>query len=420
MSIGIGLGAFVDGFAKGQQIRQGWDAAKERKDAQQRETTNRQALEKIETDTQAQFNASVESGAAKPDQFDSFWKDYALPRRKMEMLRQGDIAGARQLEEWGQSDAALKGGRLFSSAMLKAQTGDAGGALADVIKAGQVAGYIEHGYELEGQDEIQDADGNTVGYRLKVKTGEGKSIEQDIAVGDIPQMISTFANPDAAWASQLEARKAAAKKDEERAEKSSDRAIGLEDYETKKQIDQRYEKPKAPEAGKQAEIYRKAREDRVKNDLEFGDLSAEEQDRIIREDLAASDRYEAERAPQPAPESMPGLGGAVAPAPAAQAAPPAAAPQKMIVDQVTGKPVPMSQPQQQAPAPGMAPAAAQAPSGPSRQQIVAEAAAYIAKGGDPQQVSRQLKQAGISEDEWAPEIRTALQRQPAGQPGLAQ
>jgi hypothetical protein len=332
MSLGVGLGAFVSGFRDGYGMRR-------QIDADRRADKDRKAMEAIDTDAKTEFDRRVAAGEAEKDQFESFWLDYALPKKRNELLRQGDVAGARQLQEWGESDAALKGGKLFSSALLKAQTGDAEGALQDVISAGKIKGYIEHGYEVLGQEPITDASGNVVGYRLKIQDGDGKKIEQDIATADLPRLIATFANPEAAFASQLAAQQEKKKKADE-----------LTEYEDKKKIDQKY---KADPEGD----YAKAREARLKNDLDFGDLSPEEQDKVIRADLEAGSKYAAER----------GGGGAESDAPANFSAPPAAG-GKRIVDTVTGEEVPVTPNEA---APGLSPK----PDGVERRPLPAPAEA---------------------------------------------
>lgn len=407
MSFGIGLGAFVDGFSKGVAARQQLDAQREKRQ-------NKAALAKIDTDAQAAFDEKVAAGEEQPDAYDDFWKTYALPRKKAELIRQGDYEGAKKLEEWGNSEAALKGGRLFSSAMLKAQTGDAAGALRDAIKAGQVKGYIDHGYELLGQEDIKDEAGNTVGFRLKVKMPDGKEVDQDIAVGDVPRVVATFANPEAAWETQRAA-----------ADEKRKRAEGLEDYEAKKKIDQRYK------SGDDEEAYRKVAADLAKNDLDWSSRSPEEQDRMIRDRLDAAKKYASQNR---AADSAPGLG----------APEPAQAPdERVIVDEGTGDVVPTpSRSSPPAPQPvdpeqvssiGLGqetPAAAPTPTPrpakqPSRRQMtkqdhIADAADYMRRGGNPETIAMRLMNAGIAEKDWPEPVRSAImkRRQTEGPIGL--
>lgn len=394
MSFGIGLGAFMDGFERGAGIR-------DRLDERKRVKENRANLANIETDAKQQFDQAVEQGHLEADQFDEFWMKYALPKRRNELLRQGDVAGARALQEWGESDEARKGGRLFGSAMFKAQTGDAAGALQDAIKAGQVKGYIDHGYELVGQDEIRDAAGTLLGFRLRVKDAEGNEVEQDVTVDDVPRIVSTFANPDSAWQSQVATRERQTKRNED-----------LEDFEAKEGIKARHAKSSNPDY---VERYQKVREDLAKNDLDFNDLSEDEQDKRVRGVLESAERYAGERgAPGIAPE---------------RAAPAAAPRRPMIVDEKTGEPVPVA-PDQQAPAakaavapdevaeparggaaPGISGAARPAPAArraPSRAELIAEAADHIKKGGNPEAIAQRLLNAGVAREEWPATLRATI------------
>jgi len=384
--LGIGLGSFVQGMEAGIGMRERIDEGKARRAERQRIQDNRAALDNIETETRQSFDQAVDKGEATADQFEEFWMRYALPKRTNELLRQGRTDEARQLKEWGESDAARRGGKLFSSALLKAQTGDHEGALRDVIESGKIKGYIEHGYEVTGQQPIVDESGNTVGYRLTIRDGDGEPIEQDIAVADIPRLISTFANPDSAWASQVEARQKAAEADDKQRRE-------LDTHEKKKQIDQRYK------GDDHAATYRKAREERMKNDLSFADLSPEEQDKAIRADLEAAESYAKSRTGTPEGDAL-----GLAPKPGG----------KVVVDRKTGKAVPP--PQDPGPT-GIRgePRRAAAPTAPgkrahSRDDIIRDAADHIRAGGNPDYIAQRLLNAGIAEAEWPQELRGALKR----------
>ena len=429
MSFGIGLGAFMDGMEGGMRMREQIDSSRQRRD-------NKARLDEIDTDARKAFDTQVEQGAATPEQFDKFWMDYALPRRRNEMLRQGDLAGAKALDEWGKSDEVRQGGRLFASALLKAQTGDPAGALQDAIRAGEVKGYIEHGYELMGQDEIQDAQGNTVGYRLRVKGPDGREIEQDVATGDVARVVSTFANPEAAWESQVAARNA----QRERGEK-------LEDFESQEEIRARHRGQSTPDY---EERYRKAREDLAKNNLDFSDMSPQEQDAMVRDVLDQAESYGRERTGQGGRPGQRGGGG-----------------EQVIVDSQTGQPVRPGQeelgedPALAAPGLGSDPATeaeqtrasgggiggffrdamrrggenlakdpwrkpegagpSTAETGPNARRaapdhdsIVNQAASEIGRGGDPQSIARRLQQAGVSPSAWPAELRGMLNQRAPG------
>jgi hypothetical protein len=256
-NLGIGLGAFTQGLTQGLGIRRQMDQdaedKKDREDQRARQAKldaeheqdraydlrqrdraekNQDAVDAINEDARTEFQKEVADGTVKAGDFDAFYDQYYMPKMRNELLLQGDMQGAKALQDWSDSEGARKGRKLFSQAIMKAQAGDPGGALDDAIAAGKVQGYLDHDYEISDKEEIKDASGNLVGYRVTLKS-DGKEVHQDIALDDVPTVVATFANPDEAWRSQQAA--AASKKK---------RAEDLQDYGTKKAIDAQYDAPK--------------------------------------------------------------------------------------------------------------------------------------------------------------------------------
>jgi hypothetical protein len=409
MSIGVGLGAFVQGMNAG-------ISARDRIDAQRERRANKQALGMIDAQTQEAFQEGVQSGEFNPDQFDQFWQQYALPKYSAELMRQGEYEKAKYLEEWGASSAARRGGKLFASSLMKAQTGNAEGAIKDAIKAAEVNGYIERGgLELQGYEPLKDGDGNVIGYRFKLDTPEGDPIEQDVMTEDLPNMLARLINPVAAFQSQVE-------QTSEKKKSEAERAAELEDYEKKKSIDQKYKDP----GDKDAKAYKAARDSRMENDFEFQDLSPEEQDKVIREDLQRARDYQSDQsggrqssAPAPGSDGL-GMAGDTPPTTRQGS-------NRIVVDKVTGEPVPVDPSQQKAqparqpvdipapePRPQPAPtqrADATGMSGASLRRANRDklkggtgfrsiALDRIQKGEDPATVRSELAQKGMSDAEW--------------------
>ena len=292
MSFGIGLGAFVDGFEGGMETRNRFDAG-------QKQRKKDKAIEGINADTKSAFNEAVGAGQVQNDQYDKFWMDYALPKIKMQMIEAGDYAGAKAFDEWGRSDAALEGGRYSSSAILKAQTGDVDGAINDGLKAAQTQGYMSHSYKLIGSTPVMGEDGKRKGTTIKIQGPDGKAVEQFIKTGDEGRVIGVLTNPQNAWATQEAARKQQAEDAKKKADEADKRKTGLEDYEVKKKIDQKYPAPQKPADFEKQ--YGDARKARQENDLSWDDKSAEEQEELIRSDLKAGQSYAAERSGTAAP-----------------------------------------------------------------------------------------------------------------------
>lgn len=421
MSLGIGLGAFMNGFQGGLQAR-------ERLDGQRRERDNRKALDTIDAQAKEAYAVAenpMAGGTPTGQSYQQFWMKYALPRREAELLRQGDAAGAAAYRQWGESAAALEGGKLFSSALIKAQTGDAAGALDDAIKAAQTKGYMDSGYEIASKDEIRDPTGNVLGYRLKVRGPDGKEIMQDVAVGDVPRVVSQFVNPDAAWQSQQAARAA-----------QSARGQEMADFEEKEKIKAKYDK-----GTDMTKAYMDAKKVRLENDLtgDFAAMPPEEQDKLIRQDLDAARSY----------GGTPGLGGGTAGGGTAPAPAPA---RKMVVDQTTGQPVqtpaaaaqpqpapiglggdriermPLGQPDMTpraaSPSPGFTQAAERAIQAapadgprstgaaslhPAQREMLQMAPQALAAGENPQALAQRLLNNGVPAPMWPVELQQALQ-----------
>lgn len=395
MMLGIGLGGFMDGYQKAQKIqddkedramrREQFDRQKvlnqRQDDEYNRLKGQRDEVDAINADAKKTFDAKVASGDMKSDQFDTFYNTYTLPKLRNTYLQQGNTEAADRVQKWGDSDAARQGNRLFSSALIKSQTGDGAGALEDVMKLGQVKGYMDHGYQIHGQENIM-VDGKLTGYRIKMTTPDGKDVDQDIAPGDLPKMIATFANPEAAWKTQEEARqKAAARKTE------------LEDYRTKKLIDKQVGTGDTKVRSDAIKALRKRMDGGLGGtDKTFDDLSSDEQETLISKEMGLQ-------------TGQPGLAGA-----GSSRADPKPA-QKVLMDRNTGKPVvTKSTGGATAAAADSAPAGQRAdqppmPSeGDRKTMLLSQAAGAVRDGANASDVAQQLAQYGIPENEWPPEV----------------
>ena len=426
--LGVGLGGFMEGFNKSQDMLQKRDEAQRKQvladrttKEYERLTAQRDAIDNINADAKSTFDAQVSAGAQKPDNFDQFWTDYAVPKLKNTYLLNGDVDSANRVQEWGENQDTKKGAKLFAGAMVKAQTGDAAGALTDVIEAGKVKGYINNGYEVIGHEPILGQDGTQQGYRINLKTPDGKDIQQDVRTQDLPKIIATFGNPQAAWESQVAARAQADKDKKE-----------LDTYEQKKVIDRKYGVGQTKDRGSAITSLRKRLDGGLAGDeTKFDDLPRDQQERLINDELELV-------------QGQPGLMGQGAPAPAER---------KVLVDKTTGKPVqsgakpvaaekpqaneePAARPQAsaeerisgvpdraqagvrsrmeglqraaaQAEAPGIT---APSPSAAST-DVVAQADEAIRSGAKIYDVAMGLQEAGVPESEWPASLKQAIARE---------
>lgn len=413
-NIGIGLGAFMDGFARGQAIRdQREDRALQRQEhqedrarlkaEQQRIDDQRAAYRSIGEDTKAQFQSSGGTN------FQKFWTDYALPKYQQQMLLDGNIEGAQKLGEWGQSAAAKEGGELFASALLKAQMGNYNGAWEDAEKAASVKGYLNHGLIFEGFEDIVDEDGNVIGQRATARTEDGQELVQDMRNEDVAKFIATYLNPAAAFESQQ-----AAAADTRR------RKNEIDDYREKKKIDQSMKDPGADYARVRKELLENS-DPYSEGGEDFSTMSAEEQDKRIREVLAREKAYASEQLGITSPKSVPQK-------------------KQVIVDRATGDPIglgvnsgaPAPQSSQPAQKDGVeirdlpppadtrphagaayarepAPQAAKAePKRGGRPRTAGGASADLAAGVPIAAITNRLKAAGVPTREWPEDVRNAV------------
>lgn len=393
MSFGAGLAGFVDGLEAGMRIRDRWDERKEKQ-------ANKAKQDQLNSETKQAFADAQAAGAVEAGDYQNFWLNYQLPKQQALMMEKGDYAGAKALGEWGRSEDAIKGGKLFSSALIKSQSGDHAGAWQDVIAASQLNGYLQTGWKVKGVEPIQTKDGKLRGHRITTVDPEGKEHYRDARLEDEPSIIASFGNPMATNNANIESAAAEKKRKNE-----------LEDYETKKKIDQKYSTTGSNSPEKQSERYQKAAEQRAKSDLEWDTYSDEDKDKLIRKDLSAADSFGAEKSGQS------GKSADKAPEP----------PKKIIVDtangnpvDLTGKdqtkaaglnktPVPAEKPQQPAPIPsnGAQPSpevGLGSPQAEARETTIGYAKEALARGGNPDRVKQQLMNAGVPQDQWPEEL----------------
>ncbi len=406
-NFGIGLGGFMDGFQKSQRLRMERDqdeqrqtlldrqmARQDKQDARQdglnsradaeyeRAETQRKAISDIGIGAQKEFNSRVSAGTAKPGDFDSFWSSYALPKLKNTYLANGDLDSARKISEWGESADTKAGAKLAMSSILKARTGDITGALSDAMEVGKLKGYLDHSYDISGFDTLQEQEGGpVVGYRLNLKTPDGKDVQQDLPLAEIPKLIATYLNPEAAWKSQVDAQT-----------KASEKAEELKTYEQKKQIDRKYGTGENKQRNDAISALRKRMNGGLDGDEQkFDDLSREEQEKLIGKELELQG-------------GQPGIGTAAQSSAGPRADGQRAPAQKVLYNKNTGE-IRNAVAPDAAPAPNSSAQAAAAakPRELSTSEKVAEVRAAkvaLGQGANPEEVKQRLKSSGIPEYQW--------------------
>ncbi|MCA1490096.1 hypothetical protein I6F11_04080 [Ensifer sp. NBAIM29] len=400
--LGIGLGGFMEGYNKAQDMKLDKEKAalaKERYDRQkvldaredaeyERSESQRKAIEDTVKTQQANFQAAVDAGTAEPEDSDEWFSKHTVPLLKNTYLSNGDIDNADRVQKWADTTDAKTGAKLFKSALLKAQTGDGVGALDDAIKAGQTQGYIAHGYEVQKHDKIVQPDGTLVGYRVWLTDPDGKEVQQDILAAELPKTIATFLNPEAAWESQLAAAQAEKKRQDE-----------LTDYRSKKTIDKEIGVGDDKLRGDAITALRKRMDGGLTGDEpKFDDLPGEEKEKLIADEITL--QRGAPAAGTSGAGTAPGIGGNA----------PASAPaRKVIVDTATGKAVPTR------PAQGPNKPAAKAASREDNVAYQVQAADVAIREGVPvDRVVQDLLSNGVPEKQWPASVKQAIANKKSG------
>lgn len=421
--LGMGIGGFVDGFARGyglrEEIKDRELAREERKEdrairreqldwqredrafqrsERQRAVDERGRIDAINSNARSQFEAGVKDGTYREDEFEKFWTEYALPKMQSELILQNNYQGAQALADWSETRSAKKGRQLFSSAMFKAQTGDGAGAIDDAIAAGRLGGYIGEGFDISDKEEITDRKGNVLGYRLTIKDAGGNEVQQDVAIDDVPAMVSRFANPQTAWETQMATAAKRAERDAEFADFTRREDYKADIASTKTGTGSRTDAIASLRKAHPGPQYE------GDNAVGFDNMPREQQEKLIADELSLQSGT-------------------------TRAAPPAA---QVIVDNRSGQAVPAGQgagPTQTAPGLGESPKPAPQATGmvrpnavingrvdsglpapTSSSEMVDMAARQMVEGGNPQEIARTLKAMGVPEHKWPDSVSRPLRQ----------
>jgi len=398
--LGIGLGGFVDGWNKQAENQRLAKREKLYEQASQREqsefdlkTKQRDEIGAINTQAKADFDARVKTGEAQPDQFEEYWTKTALPKLQQTYLTQNNPEMAEKMRAWGEDAETRAGAKLATSAMWKAQNGDIAGALADAQAAGKHKGYIQHGYEILGQDTIVDPKGQLQGYRLNMKGPDGKEFAQDLPIAQVPKLIGTYLNPQAAWESQMAAQQA-----------ETDRQTKLGTYEEEKKIDAKYSTSGKPTREAAISSLRKRMDGGLDGqEQKFDDLPRDEQEKMIAQEIELQSGQPGLADPSSAPAANGGTG------------------RKVIVDTATGQPVAPARSAFGLGGERAPPQTSNAASERESAQAAARTRASEEAAGvrpmneqSPEEIARELQRRGVPESQWPEALRRALaQRQRA-------
>ena len=304
MSMGAGIGGFVQGLAQGINTREGFEDRRERRLERQERREERARTRANEASISAIGRRATDEIAAGGDRREieeRYWREI-----QDEYARQGKPESARQFQQWRQSDETQRGIRLFqNSLMLFDQARRADGSydprmmqlgLRELQRAQAIPSYggdrnIRLRPIIEGEGEAE----RFVGVRFEYRGDDGQTASRDIAAGEIPRAAATFFNPQAAFEDRQ-------KQDQERRQQQErQRSEQRTDWQAAEgQVRKEYEERRDP-----AQQAQDRAAGRTPVTRPWDDLTADERDTLIRNRQTA-------RTP-PAQRQALGLGGGEGP-----------------------------------------------------------------------------------------------------------
>lgn len=185
--LGIGLGAFAQGFAGGVGLGQKWKEA-------ERKNEDRAAIQLINDEGKAAFDADVAAGKTTPDKWSDHFSTNILPKLVQTHAQQGNHEAASFYQKWGDSDATRRGTAAFGRIMMANNFDDAGKAFADL---GAAKGYLPPGLVYVGSEAVAGQNGQQ-GMKVTWRSHDGKDYSQQFgSMDEMRRMASAAINPEA-------------------------------------------------------------------------------------------------------------------------------------------------------------------------------------------------------------------------------
>ena len=185
---GVGLGAFAQGFAGGIGLGQKFGEMNQKRQ-------DREAINTINTEGKAAFDADVAAGKTTADKWSDHWTTNVLPKLTQTYIQQGNVEGATALQKWGESDAARRGTAAFGRILTASNFEDAGKAFSDLATT---KGYLPSGFVLTGSEAVAGPNGQQ-GYKFTWRSPDGKAFSQQFnTLDDLRGAAAAALNPEAA------------------------------------------------------------------------------------------------------------------------------------------------------------------------------------------------------------------------------
>lgn len=157
---------------------------------------------------QPMTKAQVTTGAKT---FMESWRQNGAPIIQRELIRQGRIKEAQDLEKWLKSDQAQAGMNAWAKGAFLAMTGDVSGSLDALADAFNATGYYDDGFliDKEKSEILKDERGDPAGVRVVFRNQEtGEESERVMQTDDFAQMALLATAPSEAFKASIERQKA--------------------------------------------------------------------------------------------------------------------------------------------------------------------------------------------------------------------
>lgn len=236
-NIGIGVGAFADGFTRGVGLGQGIKKVRNQKEI---ETIQREGLQAARAEREQAIDSNITSepsiasrsgigmkeadpndpmtqflsreqfkvgdqtfdsrdaareAASKnaPSEMDIFMTKYA-PKVQAAYVAQGDIQRAEGWNQWIKQSKTQKSIKETMGILQAAKSGDFDTAAKRIGK--WYNDNIDDGSTYQGHEMLKDADGNTTGLVVSIKGTNGKVTKMPLQPRDMMEMFMSEANPE--------------------------------------------------------------------------------------------------------------------------------------------------------------------------------------------------------------------------------
>lgn len=126
------------------------------------------------------------------------WLTNGAPVVQRELLRQGRIAEAQQLQSMIDSQEVKEGIEAYSRMIFSASIGDWDGFEEEAVYLYNKSGYLDDGQEIDTQKSgfVRDDNGNLIGAEIVIKTADGKSFTQTLDESQMIELAVTQLGPE--------------------------------------------------------------------------------------------------------------------------------------------------------------------------------------------------------------------------------